>query len=145
MGAIPIFGTDGAQRRASGTWGTRGYVPLQILATLQEAKLFLQKAFYHAGLQQHPKKLWRLVIALSPPYLRSFRCHLRHCRCRCQAKRGHNISLISSLSADCLIIFAQSLACSSAFSAWPNGQPIFSKLTRASATWIVASHQFKFC
>ena len=24
MGAIPIFGTDGAQRRASGTWGTRG-------------------------------------------------------------------------------------------------------------------------
>ena len=34
-GAIPIFGTDGAQHRASGTWGTwgtRGARPAQILA-----------------------------------------------------------------------------------------------------------------
>ena len=52
MGAIPIFGTDGAQRRANGAWGTRGarIPPHQIWATLQEAKPFLQKAFYHAGL-----------------------------------------------------------------------------------------------
>ena len=41
MGAIPIFGTDGAQRRASGTLGTRG----PDFATLQKSKPFFQKTF----------------------------------------------------------------------------------------------------
>ena len=45
MGAIPIFGTDGAQRRASGTWGTRGARIPPDLGNTARSKTFPSKGF----------------------------------------------------------------------------------------------------
>ena len=44
MGAIPIFGTDGAQRRASGTRGTRrARIPMPDLGNTAESKTSLKR------------------------------------------------------------------------------------------------------
>ena len=49
MGAIPIFSTDGAQRRSSGIWGARGARSPIDFGNNARSKTFPSKD-YHAGL-----------------------------------------------------------------------------------------------